>query len=125
MAFSICEKNCSGSTSNYDSSPSNQVDSSDVNIESNFSSDGVLSVSKEQKSMDPAPQMKTITLEQYKVLMQLIPKVRKYEDDIRRLDNLIESKDAQMEELRNCYQRGKKWIDISQLTTVNMLHTSS
>lgn len=65
---------------------------------------------------------KTISMQHYKNLMQLIPKVKRMEDTIRRMEEDIASKDSQIEQLRNVNQcKEKMCISTSHLSNVGTL----
>lgn len=69
---------------------------------------------------DPsAPQLKTITLEEYGKLMQLIPEVEKLKNVIRRMENVIKSKDQKMNHLQKTHQSEQKMnLNLSSLSNV-------
>lgn len=66
-------------------------------------------------------QLKTITAEEYKTLMNLIPKVEKLKCAVERMEKAIKTKNAQLKELRD---EEKKWKKLNNLSTVSILwHT--
>lgn len=64
-------------------------------------------------------QMKTVSLEEYKRLVQLIPDVEKYRNAAQKKDEIIKLKDAQLKEIQKSLQLN--WINVSHLTTVSVL----
>lgn len=73
---------------------------------------------------DDELESETISMQQYKESMQLVPQIQKMKDTIRRMKEDIESKDAQIEQLRlRCANQCKEkmCISTSHLSTVSTL----
>lgn len=70
----------------------------------------------------PQAETKTIPLQQYKDLMQLIPQVERMKNSMQRMESVIKSKDSQLEELRQALKRKEEMtINTSKLSTVSTL----
>lgn len=66
-------------------------------------------------------QMRTISPERYKMLMNLIPEVEKLRHAIKNLTTEIELKDLQIKELRELHQMEQaKCINVSHLSAVSI-----
>lgn len=67
-------------------------------------------------------EMKTIPLQEYKDLVQLIPTVEKLKSVIKKLESVIKSKDSKLQELMRAHVIDrKKYINISNLSIVSIL----
>lgn len=63
-------------------------------------------------------QWKTMSFEEYKKLIKLIPEVEKYRNSAEKKEKIIKSKDSQLKELQKHLKRN--WINISHLSAVNI-----
>lgn len=63
-------------------------------------------------------QWKTISMEEYKRLVQLIPEVAKYRNSSEQKEKIIKSKDSQLKVLQRSLERN--WINISNLSDVSI-----
>lgn len=73
----------------------------------------------EEEELDD--QMKTISMQEYKILMNLIPEVAKLRDQISKMTTEIQSKDSQINELQFIHQTDlSNHINVSLLTTVRI-----
>lgn len=70
---------------------------------------------------EPESQMTTINTEQYKYLMQLIPKVEKLKDVIKQMEKKIKTKDSKLKELQRIHETGQ-WVDLSKLSNVSIFY---
>lgn len=71
-------------------------------------------------------QMKTISLQEYKTLMNLIPQVQKLENSIRKMSSVIQSKDSQLKNQREVQQMEQaNYINVSNLSAVSTLPCKS
>lgn len=61
---------------------------------------------------------KTISLEEYKKLVDLIPKVEKYRNDAEKKEKIIKLKDSQLKELQRSLKQN--WINVSHLSAVSV-----
>lgn len=69
---------------------------------------------------DSETQQKTISLREYKILLEMVLKVNKLEKAIDKMKNVIRSKDSQLKNLQEVHQLTRnKCIDISKLLTVS------
>lgn len=63
---------------------------------------------------------KTISLQEYKILMNLIPKVQKLQNTINEMAEKIKSRDSQLEILRQAHRKEQnKCINVSNLSNVS------
>lgn len=65
-------------------------------------------------------ELKTITLQEYKKIMQLIPQVENYKQIVLKLKEKLQSKDSQLKQLENSLQND--WINVVTLSTVSVLN---
>lgn len=65
-------------------------------------------------------ELKTITLQEYKKIMQLIPQVENYKQIVLKLKEKLQSKDSQLKQLENSLQND--WINVVTLSTVSLLN---
>lgn len=72
--------------------------------------------------IDDGTQFKTITVEEYKKLMDLIPKVEKFKFIVQRMEKDIETKNAELQNLRS---EKKKWKNLEHLSTVSIIYNES
>lgn len=77
-------------------------------------------ISNVSLSEEDETQLKTLPLGQYIRLMQVIPQEQKNQNTIKKMQKLIESKDAQLEELQR-NQDNNNCINISHLSTVSVV----
>lgn len=70
--------------------------------------------------MDPETQSKTITWEQYRHLMQLIPQVEKLKKTIQKMEGLMKKKDVKIETLKkvNMFSKLKEVIICQTIFTL-------
>lgn len=74
--------------------------------------------SLEQQNEIPPEQFKTITIEEYKKLMQLMLQVKKHEDTIKQMEEKIRLKDVQIKKLRISLDE-KQCIRVGHLSNVS------
>lgn len=82
--------------------------------------DNGLDVFLEHQDEIPLQQFKTITIEEYKKLMQLMLQVKKNDDTIKQMEAKIELKDAQIKKLRISLDE-KQSIKVDHLSNVSQL----
>lgn len=70
------------------------------------------------EDLEMEPQWKTISMEEYKRLVQLIPDVEKYRNSAEQKEKIIKSKDSQLKELQRSLKRN--WINVSHLSDVSI-----
>lgn len=73
----------------------------------------------DNKEDDFGMEQKTISMQEYKTLMSLIPKETQLENEIKKLKSMIQSRDLQLEELSKKLEQAKL-IDVSNLTNVSI-----
>lgn len=66
-------------------------------------------------------QGRTMSVQQYNQLMQLIPLTEKLKNTIKRMEEAIKSKDSKLKELQK-NQKDTTWLDLSKLSTVSSLY---
>lgn len=64
-------------------------------------------------------EQKTMSIQEYKKLMNLIPKQQKLENDIKKFKCIIQSRDLQLEEQSKKLKQAK-FVDVSNLSTVSI-----
>lgn len=65
--------------------------------------------------------LKTISLEEYKMLMNLIPEVEKLRNSIKKITTVIQLKDQQLKKQRQAYQTEQtKSLNVSHLSSVSL-----
>lgn len=65
--------------------------------------------------------MKTISLQEYKILMNLIPEVEKLRNSIKMMNSVIQSKDSQLKQQKKSSQRDQvDLINVSHLSEVSI-----
>lgn len=64
------------------------------------------------------PQRQILSLEEYKKLIQLIPKSEKYRNAVKKLDKVIKSKDAKIRELEKIQRHDS--VNVSHLSVVSI-----
>lgn len=65
-------------------------------------------------------ELKTITLQEYKKIMQLIPQVENYKQIVLKLKEKLQSKDSQLKQLETALQND--WINVATLSIVSVLN---
>lgn len=67
------------------------------------------------------PQAKTLSIQEYKELMQLIPQVEKLKNTVKRMESVIKSKDSKLKTLQSIHKDGK-CVDLSKLSNVSIFY---
>lgn len=94
------------------------------NLNYNASSDGFIadeffgSFFDDNEEEELRTQWKTISLEEYKKLVQLIPKMEKYRNAAEQKEKTIKLKDSQLKELHRSLKHN--WINVSNLSAVSV-----
>lgn len=76
----------------------------------------------DHKETEREPKWKTITLEEYKKVLQLIPEIEKYKKIVQKLEKQLQSKDSQLKELQESFQCDS--INVSNLSAVSVSSVS-
>lgn len=74
---------------------------------------------EDQEKVETEPNLKTITIEEYKNLMQLMLQVKKNEETIKKMEEIIKLKDAQLKNLRSTLEEGQS-IQVCHLSNVSI-----
>lgn len=91
-----------------------------INDETSHFNDLNLVLLEDQEEVASEPQLKTITIEEYKKLMELMLKVNKYEETIKKMEDKIKLKDVQIKTLRDTLET-KQCIRVGHLSDVSKL----
>lgn len=95
------------------------------NNENDTNNDSALVLPEDHEKDVSQPLLKTISIEEYKNLMQLMIQVKKYEETIEQMGQEIKLKDAQLKCLRNTFEEGQciKVCHLSNVSIRKIVHT--